>query len=834
MNLRLLLSSALFLLTLSTYSISSVMRLNCDTLYYDEYINKVYAKGNVNLELNEATISASQLTFYVDDNIVISTGNVTIKRGKEYFNSSSLLLDLTDNALSLTDIHISVTPPKTNGKVYINIKELIDKPHVKIGKHSVITTCDHPNPHHSLHSWRLHYYPDTSLHLFLSYFKNDLSFFPFTIIPFSIPLLEVLPVPYYYYKLGKQKMVLNFPTIGKKSNNPDWGWFVQNSFDYRYKNNKTSTLYVDWYEANQNRRGEWGYGAHHFYGNDNIYGDIYAYNYDFILNDVKQNNTVYSINQTVTIKDYEFFGSYKRKDVDERINSSGSDERIDKSFRLSHLIPDTPLTFEVKENQQLKYQNKTLSSSLNKSFLHQNFIFDIKRKEFFSTHRDNVESSLVHNKEFKHGFHLKQTVNFNQYDTINDQTPLEQTLKYASSITKLLPYDINMNINISYLHDLDNERVTADSLSAINNYLYKLPEIEFKKTNATFLTLNSSSVVRVGSYREVRYNATNKTHSYPIQEHKFEPNIYYLSQHFSKTVKELPFLSTYTFSTRYEQYLFKNKNLSPFEGDAQYSFGLNSSLESTYFKFIKLKSSYTSNYAPKENNSPFYAYKKSFRESNALSETLTFFYKKNKSPTFNHSIDFSWSHSTGYNWLRDSQPYNDYKSNLVLKVDQHKLSVAMGQKLNFSRASRKSKYDPLNVSLSLNTRKKVMLNYAISYNLNDIVYEDKWNVLSSSATFKIPIGKDPLFAWHINAYYRYKPTLIGEEFQWDSYELSSISITKKEHKREFELGYKKLNNEFFFKYIFTLFPDDPIVLRRKNDIVSFEGRLSKQSEERFK
>ena len=350
----------------------------------------------------------------------------------------------------------------------------------------------------------------------------------------------------------------------------------------------------------------------------------------------------------------------------------------------------------------------------------------------------------------------------------------------------------------------------------------------------TFYTFTSHTTVRVGSYREVRYNSENSTHSFPIQDHKFEPNIYYLSQGFSKTVKALPFSSTYILSTQYEQYLFKNKNLSPFEGDAQYSFGLNSSLESTYFSFIKLKSSYTSKYAPKENNSPFYAYKKSIIESNALSETLTLFYKKNKSPSFNHTIDFSWSHSTGYNWLRDSQPYNDYKSNLTFKMDSHRLTMSMGQKLNFSRANRKRKYDPLNISLSLKTLKNFILDYSISYNLNHIVFEEKWDVFSSSATFKIPIGKDPLFAWHINANYRYKTKLIGKDFQWDGYELSSISITKKEHKREFELGYKKLNNEFFFKYIFTLFPNDPIVLRRKNDVVTFEGRLSKQSEERFK
>jgi len=48
------------------------------------------------------------------------------------------------------------------------------------------------------------------------------------------------------------------------------------------------------------------------------------------------------------------------------------------------------------------------------------------------------------------------------------------------------------------------------------------------------------------------------------------------------------------------------------------------------------------------------------------------------------------------------------------------------------------------------------------------------------------------------------------------------------------LGYKKQAEELYFKYTFKLFPNDPIELRRRNDVWTFEGRLKSGSKERFK
>ena len=151
------------------------------------------------------------LMFYVDDNMVISSGNVLIKRKDNEFNSSSLIINLDEKKLHLNDIKIGITPFGQKGKIYITIKELIDTHQRKEGYFARFTTCNAIKPHYYLSSWRFLYYPDKSIHLFASHFRNDLSFFPFNIIPFPVPLIEWIPIPYYYYQLGKRKIVLNFP-----------------------------------------------------------------------------------------------------------------------------------------------------------------------------------------------------------------------------------------------------------------------------------------------------------------------------------------------------------------------------------------------------------------------------------------------------------------------------------------------------------------------------------------------------------------------------------------------------------------------------------------------
>ena len=61
----------------------------------------------------------------------------------------------------------------------------------------------------------------------------------------------------------------------------------------------------------------------------------------------------------------------------------------------------------------------------------------------------------------------------------------------------------------------------------------------------------------------------------------------------------------------------------------------------------------------------------------------------------------------------------------------------------------------------------------------------------------------------------------------------TLSVVKKEHKRQLEIGYNKTTNELLFKYSFNMFPNDPFILRRRDNVVKFEGRLTQSSQERF-
>ena len=259
----------------------------------------------------------------------MSTGNVQVTRGTETVESSSLYFDLEKEEVSLTDIYIQVQPPGQNHLIYIKIHELIDKVGYKIGKHAIITSCSLDTPHYYLKSWRLYYYPNKRVNILGAYLYNDITFFPFTILP-PIPLIEIIPIPFYSYSLGERSIIWNFPTIGKKTNKTGWGWFVQNTIDYKHKYGKDSSVLLDWYEAKENRTGEWGYGIRHHYGNLDHYGAINWYHYPFKDNGVQKQNTSYSLHQTLTYNKWRFTGFYHRIDLDERINSSGSSNSLKK------------------------------------------------------------------------------------------------------------------------------------------------------------------------------------------------------------------------------------------------------------------------------------------------------------------------------------------------------------------------------------------------------------------------------------------------------------------------------------------------------------------------
>ncbi|MBI60658.1 hypothetical protein CL657_05540 [bacterium] len=829
------LSILILLLTLPIQARSMI--LQSDSLIFDDYLKRVDATGNVVLKLDDATISGDHLMFYVDDNLVVSSGNVVIKRKDDEFKSKSLLINLDEKKLHLNDLKIGIKPYEQKGTIFVTIKQLIDSEKNKLGKRAIFTTCNSHKPHYYLSSWRFWYYPDQSIHLLGAQFRNDLSFFPFNLIPFPIPIIEWIPIPYYYYQLGERKMVLNFPTIGEKRNS-GWGLFVQNKLDYRYVNNKESSLFLDWYQAKGNRSGEWGYGIHHYYGNDDFFGDFYIYNYDFKVASEKKRNFTYSLNQTLSYKEFDLAGKYKFIDVDERINSSGSSHVINKYIALNHSKHNFPLETSYDEKNNISNQFQSQNVNVKKEFLYQNVAFTFNKKKYATTKRYITNSNLNHSMQLPYNVMFDQSFNFKEFDYQLTDPNAEQTLIYTSSLSTKLPNDISLSIDLNYLRDLDQGIVTRDIQSGVNNYLYKLPEFKLAKKHTFFKShkyyaFDTNSTLTFGKYHEVRYFDDNPNYSYPQSNTTLEPNMYLLKQTFSKSIISLPAASTLRLSSKYEQYIFKNQNKSIFEGDAQYSFSYDISLKSTFLSFIKHTSSYSRQYGHQDNNSPFYAFKKSITETNRLSETITFFYNKKRSILLPFSFDFTWDHSTAYNWLLEAAPYSNYRSKVYVSLNKrYNLSIQSSKNLNKMWKKENNLFTPLILNLSGTKKDKFKFNYLLQLNMNDLVFDRTYIVQSSNFNFQFPLGKDPDFKWNVTGYFNYLNQ--GEAFRLNSYQFQKFSLVKQEHERQIEIGYDKVKKELFFKFILKMFSNDPLILRKTDNVVKFEGRLNKQSEERFR
>ena len=150
-----------------------------------------------------------------------------------------------------------MTPPELKGNLYVRATELTDTPDYQYGKWGRITTCPFPDhPHHYIKAWRFRYYEDKAVYMFGAWYYNKMLFPPFSLIPIPIPLIEFLPIPFYRYSIGKRRVVWNFPVISNKQNSTGWGWIIQNTIDYDMYKGKESSIYLDWHQANQNRKGE--------------------------------------------------------------------------------------------------------------------------------------------------------------------------------------------------------------------------------------------------------------------------------------------------------------------------------------------------------------------------------------------------------------------------------------------------------------------------------------------------------------------------------------------------------------------------------------------------
>jgi len=811
----------LWLIAVTVYAQSEYVSLSSDEIFFSEKERLLHASSNVVLIVNDIEIQAPFLTLNVDTQEAWTTASVQIRRGEELFYSNSLHIDLEKEEVELTDIKLTIQPPENKGHMYIRTKKLIDNKDVKRGFSGLITTCDDPDPHYYLWAHYYRYYPDKQIMMFNVFIYNKILFIPVGVW-----------VPFYYYALGEREVVWNFPTIGKREKE-GWGWFVQNQIDYKYKNNKDSSLLIDWYQYKG-----LGYGINHHYDFwENHSGNIYAYNFDFTdendRSDPNKNNTIYRVkhtyepNDATTIKT-----SYLKSDVDEKINSSGSDKREERSIDVSYDDLGDIFTFSMDEKDNLRQERKTQSLSINRSFNRfKVFEFDMDKNLNYTTSKELQTYKGEYNHKISKNLVLENNFTLKRNNQWQDSIAFDERLYNDHTLIYKPDSHITFKVHIDTMKDLDESDVTDDiSSGLINDYFYKLPEIELQNRNRTIAGFTSDQTYRVARYQEAKYDSsTGIRRIFPSNEDfSVAPNTFYMKQGLKRTFDDLKLDGRFTIGSTYEQYTFFIPDTDAFAGDAAYKLSFTAQYNVGLTSFLNSKTSYSSAYSPVENNSPFYYFDRSLQsESNQIKQSLVLYYLSES--------DYKWENSAGYNYIKDE--WTDYFTEVGINPNNHySFKLKTGKKIDPDETDYARRWHNLQLTNRIiNIWNHVNVTHYISLDLNKIIDDDYTHVTRSNIDWSFYIGRDKEYRWEIVAKQSYNTRNQNEDstFQTRKYELKTLGIRKHEHKRMLELNYTSSSEQWDIIYTILAFPDDPIEIRKKKDIWTIEGRLKENTKERF-
>lgn len=799
----------------SIYGDVEKIQLKADFTHYEETTKQLIASSNVRLKYGNVTIKAPYIKLDTLGNIITSTGKINIKRGEDEFDSSYLFFDLNNDRIIIKDIHIGIENTDKNIKdlFYIKADEIADNKKLKTGQNGLFTSCDLHTPHYYFWASKFDYYTDKRI---IGY--HTVLYTPFFLIPFPVPFITLHYSPFYSYDLGKRKHIWNFPTIGKKETE-GWGWFVQNTIDYNNINGKDSSVLIDWFENK-------GIGAgirHQYEVNDN-HGTLYYYQLreadTNILNEKK------SWDQKLKLSDqYRLILSYSDVNA-ERINSRGRNESLEKFFHVFYDDIGDKSDLSYKENQNFNQQYESYNIKYKKSF---NSINQIT-SDYSENHNSGNQylrknANLTHILPLPSDINIKNNIQYKlEHKDYFNTAHADDQLKYYFTFNKKLSNKLSATIKFDHFIDLDENRVTSDTLSAENNFFFKHPEINFKYTENNLASFTFTEDITIARYQETRFDSkSNKVRKFPEEfGNKFEPNTYIFKQKLSRTFSNLPEKSTFSLDINFDQYIFKNDGFALTEGDSMNTLGFGATYKSEHMNFIKTSTRYSSSYAPSEGNSPFYQFKRSSARINEIYETLTFY-------LFDAS-KYYWKNDSGYNFI--TEKYRDWDTKLFLKPNKSiELALYTGQKLNKEDYVDNNKYKDFRSELRLTPTNNVKLSHSITFDMNRYMNDNDAIVKNSQFLFDFVIGKNKDYIWKFQTAFLYDVN--NKEFDISRYELNTFTLVKEEHKRSVFISYNKQTEETRFKLTINAFPNDPIGFRKNKEIWRIEGVLDKSSEERL-
>jgi len=797
------------LLTLTTnIHAESTLKLSAENLYINSKTSTIHATGNVDIAIDDIHIRTNDLSIDTASGNLVATQGVTLERGDQSFVVPSLHYHIDSQTAALTDVHIRIDPPDAKKPIYLTAKTMQSSPSTNIGTQCTITSCDLPHPHYYLQAENFELDPDREATLY-----NMIFYHPIGPIPFGFWS------PMYIYALGKRDIIWNFPTVGRK-NTPGWGWFVQNTIDYGYVRGMDASLFVDWFE----NKG-FGFGVQQPWDMGWFYGKTYGYT--FTESDTGQHNYKVGVSPTVEIDKFTISTDYQKVDGVKILNS-GREETEHKSIAVTYSDIGEISYASIEDDTNTLQQYRKVSHRFFYEF-NQERSWEWRGTDYYYFNRNQrlSNNTLTQETRLPWKSRLKTTFTRDEDISLNNSYLTNDRLIANTQLSTQLTEDLSMRIAVSHLFDLDEDRVTTDTYSGQNNFLYKHPEFTFDYRNSTLLPVLWTQKVIIARYQEVQFDfSAQKPRTFPDpQNYTWEPNTYISNTTLEKQWTQLPFSSIFSLSAHADQYIFKSPEKDIFSGDALYTVGLTASLSSDIGGFMKTQSNYTTRLSPDENNSPFFAFDRNTQALNEVTETLTFY-------LFSES-QYHWRNSSGYNWILSR--WQPYRTQIFAKpIEAFSTTVQTGYILDpRSFYESENRYEPLNLLFNIAPTQNMRLDYSLSLDINELSKSNRYYVNRSTISFGVGLGDDPDYKWDIRGNFGYNTLAQSGGIDFNRYEMQTLAIVKQDHCREFSLGYNKPLEEFQIQFTIKAYPDDKFGLRKTRDAWKVEGVLDKTAAERL-
>lgn len=139
--------------SLLNYDFADEIKLNAESVVYDKQTGKVVAENDVRIEYRDIIIETQSLSYDIDKNIIYTTTDTFLIRGRDKLFVKSLYYDINSEKILVKDFYSYYDP------YYSYAKSCVVQKHEYLLEHAKVTHCNLVKPHYYFKAKKVIIYP---------------------------------------------------------------------------------------------------------------------------------------------------------------------------------------------------------------------------------------------------------------------------------------------------------------------------------------------------------------------------------------------------------------------------------------------------------------------------------------------------------------------------------------------------------------------------------------------------------------------------------------------------------------------------------------------------